>query len=143
MIEKGWTTNEIIKDSFHDTLSKDLTSWSSFVASYDQKNIVPSEAGIYFFWLKAKFNLSNEYKLFTDLIYIGSSDSSIRSRFIDHMKKPKFKKISKLYQADFMYSYVLLDPQNKDILDLEDICIRATGPKLNEKYVIQRESITS
>ena len=141
-IFKGWTDNRDVIDEAFKILNS--SHWRVIQATYGNKKLVPKSPGIYIFSTRATILRDDIAHTLENPFYIGASDSSIESRHRAHIIRPEWKRASIAYGRDFIYSYLVLEGYEWDVIrDYEDILIRSFGPILNDKYSKSRKSSES
>ena len=139
----GWSLNREDWENIPEILLN--CKWKRMELDINRADEIPAKSGLYMIIgsppksiNKFQFSNTNEPQRFFTPIYIGSSNSTIRSRFREHIKngKPNVQTAIKTYKPNLMFVYTVID--NNQLVDykieeLENFLINAFGPISNSR----------
>ncbi len=133
-LDKGWTLDY---DRWHD-LSQivDDVSWKCVPLDIAHKSVVPDTPGVYMICGKTPVLCSHPFNKFFNVLYVGLSESSVRSRFRSHCSKPErdvvnAKKLYKLVGSKMSFYFAAMSNQRVNSCELH--LIECFGPSANRQ----------
>lgn len=132
-MRKGWTLE---KQNWQELLTVvSGTHWKRTKLNTLYQNSVPAKPGVYAICLKLdtmEFS-QRPFKDIFEIIYVGRSETSVRSRFVVHSNRPLrgVKDAKECFGDNLEYWYTEVDREK--VKELEARIIQCFGPPANQK----------
>lgn len=127
----GWTLDRYEWTEFYQYLSR--KKWQQTLLDSIYKDSVPICAGVYMICVKIPDVSLNPFQKMYNVVYVGKSTTSLRSRFLKHCKpdNEELSKAKKCFKNKFDYWFLIDD--SKNVHNLEAILIQCFGPIANRR----------
>lgn len=136
-MDKGWSINREDWEALEQALLRRET-WSSVLLTQNDESLVPERPGVYAICARPPNAIGQNRKtLFHCLatpLYIGRSESSIKSRFLDHCKtsNPQLRRARRCYRR-VQLSFWFIELPVSTVKDTEARLIKCFGPPVNKR----------
>lgn len=132
-MRKGWTLE---KQNWEDLLKViSDTHWSRTKLNTLYQNKVPERPGVYAICLKLRTINFNQlpFKDLYEIIYVGISENSVRTRFLRHCRKPErgVKEAKECFGDSLEYWYTEVEVEK--VFEIESRLIDCFGPPANRR----------
>lgn len=137
MVDKGWSINPKAWDALEQALLK-WKAWNSVLLTKNDQSLVPERPGVYAICAQPPYATGKNRKtLFHSLatpLYIGRSESSIRSRFRVHCQTPtqQLRRAKQCYDRVNL-SFWFIELPVSTVKDTEARLIKCFGPPVNNR----------
>ena len=129
----GWALKKQNWDDLLKVISG--THWSNTKFDQRYQNNVPESSGVYAICLKLRTMNFNQppFKDLYEIIYVGKSDASVRTRFLKHCRSPVrgVKEAKQCFGDNLEYWYTEVMPNQ--VRELEARLIECFGPPANRR----------
>ena len=134
-MDKGWSIDSSDWESVTQVLPQSKT-WNSVLLTSSEQSTVPDRSGVYAICAPPPnvFSLQGHaiFQTLATPIYIGRSESNIRSRFLNHCDhpSPQLQKAKQCYRKVQLTFWFIELPTN-EVKDAEAWMIKCFGPPAN------------
>lgn len=133
-MDKGWSINHKDWEALQQALYRG-NSWNSVLLTPNDQSVVPEKPGVYAICAQPPdIPESDQRSMLQSLaspLYIGRSESSIRSRFLAHCKStdPKLRMAKRCYEK---LQFWFIEISANAVKDAEAWLIKCFGPPANK-----------
>lgn len=130
-MQHGWTLNKQKWEHLLTIISG--TRWSKARLNQLYRDSIPESPGVYAICVRLRVPNFNQFlfKALYEIIYVGKSNVSLHSRFLDHCLRPErgIEQAKECFGDNFEYWYTEVSPDRVD--ELETRLIECFGPPAN------------
>ena len=135
MVEKGWSIRYEDWESL-DQAMQTATLWKSALLTSNDQSLIPERPGVYAICARPPNVVGpGPITMFHSLaspLYVGRSESSIRSRFLDHCKSAntQLRKAKHCYGGQLRFWFI--EMPSSSVKNAEAWLIKCFGPPVNK-----------
>ena len=135
-MEKGWSIDQTDWKKLEQLIPPNR-SWGSVLLTPNEDVMVPETAGVYAICGRppiADFvNNKSVYSCLATPIYIGCSETNIKTRFLSHCNSPSAKlKLAKLCYGKVQLKFWFIQLNKETVRTAEAFLIQCFGPPVNQ-----------
>ena len=136
-MNRGWSIEKVDWEHLEQAL-RDARSWSSVILTTTDELMVPARPGVYAICAPPPNAVGpDQTTMFHNLaspLYVGRSESNIRSRFRAHCKAddPELRQAKRCYQT-VLLTFWFVELPVSIVKDAEAWMIRCFGPPVNQR----------